>query len=249
MYLFLPKQYANEIRIEPLFTNLFWCTFAIKFNVQYIERHTETLDWVTLLLVCCFVLLAFAKYLYPKRFEEFILLPITNKYFLVQGRNDEIQHPFNILLFASQVISVSLFIYLIIKKINPELPKNNPWLFVQICTGYVVFVFIKFSIEKIIGAIFSIDSLINSYLYHKLSYRNLMAILFFVVNLVFFYVMDPSLNLLFIFVSVILLLNGIALFYSYKTNGNVILSNFFYFILYLCALEISPYIILYKALS
>ncbi|PKA82667.1 uncharacterized protein DUF4271 [Ulvibacter sp. MAR_2010_11] len=216
--------------------------------MQYVERQVVSLDWITLLLVGCVVLLAIAKQMYPKRFQEFVMLPITNKYFLVQGRNDEIQHPFNLLLFVCQVVSVSLFIYLCIKVFNPEIPKNNPWLFVQICTAYFVFVGIKFAIEKIIGSIFSIDALINGYLYQKLSYRNLFAMVFFVGNLVFFYTYQPSQTLLTIFVLTLLVLNCIALFYSYKTNGTIILNNFFYFILYLCALEISPYIILYKAL-
>ncbi|MBZ0327566.1 MAG: DUF4271 domain-containing protein [Altibacter sp.] len=216
--------------------------------MQYLERHTESLDWVTLLLVGCFVLFTFARQRYPKRFQEFIMLPITNKYFLVQGRNDEIQHPFNILLFVAQVISVSLFIFLFFKLNAPDMLENNPWLFVQICTGYMVFVHIKFVLEKIIGAIFSMDQLINSYLYQKLSYRNLLSMIFFIGNLLFFYVVQPTQSVLFIFALSVLLLNGIALFYSYKTNGNLILGNFFYFILYLCALEISPYIILYKAL-
>ena len=215
--------------------------------MQYLERHAESLDWATLLLLGCLVLFTAAKYFYPKRFQEFIMLPITNKYFLVQGRNDEIHHPFNLFLFVAQVISVSLFIYLCFRIYSPETIVNNPWLFVQISTAYAVFVLVKFVIEKIIGSIFSIDSLINSYLYQKLSYRNLLSIIFFMGNLIFFFLVEPTQSILFIFALAVLTLNSIALFYSYKTNGNVILGNFFYFILYLCALEISPYIILYKA--
>ncbi|MAP53672.1 DUF4271 domain-containing protein [Altibacter sp.] len=216
--------------------------------MDYIERNFVSQDWIILLMVICLVLYALAKYLYPKRFEEFVMLPITNKYFMVQGRNDEINHPFNLLLLVTQVVSVSLFIFLLIQINNPKVLHENPWLFVQICTGYVVFVSIKFALEKIIGNIFSIDALINSYLYQKLSYRNLIAILFFMANLIFYFVYQPSSTVLLIFVLVVLALNSIALFYSYKTNGNAIMRNFFYFILYLCALEISPYIILYKTL-
>jgi hypothetical protein len=149
-------------------------------------------------------------------------------------------------LFAAQIILVCLFIFLSIKGLQPELVAENPWLFIQICTGYAVFIFIKFCIEKIIGSIFSIDSLINSYLYQKLTYRNLLSILFFAACLFLSYVAEPSETLLLIIVGIVILGNCIALFYSYKTNRQLILSNFFYFILYLCALEISPYIILYK---
>ena len=207
------------------------------------------MDWITLFLVGCVVTYAFVKYVYPRRFQEFIMLPINNKYFLVHGKNDRIWHPFNVLLFAAQVISVSLFVFLILKFNNPETTKANPWLFVQICTVYSIFIFLKLSVEKIIASIFSIDSIVNNYLYQKLSYRNLLAVIIFIVNLVFYYMIEPSLTGIAIFLGIIVVFNCIAMFYSYKTIGNLILSNFFYFILYLCALEISPYVILYKALQ
>jgi hypothetical protein len=214
--------------------------------VQFIERTIDSVDWITLCLVGCVLLFSAAKLFYPRRFQEFIMLPLTNKYFLVQGRSEQIQHPFNLLLFAAQIILACLFIFITIKGFQPELIKENSWLFVQICTGYAGFIFIKFCIEKIIGAIFSIDVLINSYLYQKLTYRNLLAIVFFAACLLLSRVAEPSKPLLLVVAAVVILCNCIALFYSYKTNGRLILSNFFYFILYLCALEISPYIILYK---
>ena len=176
------------------------------------------------------------------------MLPLSNKYFLVLGKSEEIQHPFNLLLFVAQVVTVSLFIFLFIITYSPENNVSHPRLFLQICTGYTIFIGIKFAVEKIIGLVFNIDLLINSYLYKKLSYRNLLTFLFFIGNILFFYVTKPTLGALFIFGLVVLFLNSIALFYSYKTNAPTILNNFFYFILYLCALEISPYIILYKAL-
>ncbi|MFC7356426.1 DUF4271 domain-containing protein [Jejudonia soesokkakensis] len=217
--------------------------------MQLIERHTESLDWLTLLFVGCIVVYGLTKYLFPRRFQEFIALPLSNKYFLVQGRNEEIQHPFNMLLFVTQIISFSVFIYLVTKTAIPDEIATNKWIFVQIISGYTFFILTKYFVEKIIGTVFSMDSLINRYLYQKLSYRNLIAILVLVANLFFVYVFAPSLTLLLIFAVLLLVLNCIALFYSYKTNGKLILGNFFYFILYLCALEISPYIIIYKALT
>lgn len=217
--------------------------------MQYIERYTESIDWVTLFLVGCIVLFSIAKYAYPKRFEEFVMLPVNNKYFLVHGKSDDIKHPFNLLLFVTQVISVSLFIFLLFKTEYPETLKTNPWIFVQIFTAYTFFIIIKFLIEKIVGSIFTIDPLVNNYLYQKLSYRNLLAIAIFIGNLIFFYVLEPTKSSLFIFIIIIVILNCIALLYSYKIIGSLILHNFFYFILYLCGLEISPYIILYKALQ
>ena len=217
--------------------------------VQYIERHIHSNDWVTLFLVGCIILFSIVKYAYPRRFQDFIMLPFNSKYLLVHDKNDEIKHPFNIVLFVTQVISISLFIYLFLKIKDPDSVKTKPWLFAQICTAYSIFILIKFSIEKIVGSIFSIEGVVNSYLYQKLSYRNLLAMVVFIGNLIFFYIFQPSISTLLIYSLTIVLLNCLALFYSYKLIGNLILGNISYFILYLCALEISPYVILYKVMQ
>ncbi|MBK5212595.1 MAG: DUF4271 domain-containing protein [Flavobacteriaceae bacterium] len=214
--------------------------------MDFSERVIVSTDWVTYLLVACFVLFALSKYFYPKRFHEFSMLPLSNQYFFVHGKDDELNHPFNIMLFVVQIICVSIFVFLLFKVFNPSEVQKNEWLFLQICTAYSVFVLIKFSFEKIVGSIFSLDVLINNYLYQKLSYRNFLGILLFFANLFFLYIFPPSTSALLIFSSVVLSLNAIALLYSYRKNGKTILGNFFYFILYLCALEIAPYIILYK---
>jgi len=217
--------------------------------MQYIERYSESIDWVTIFLMSCFVLFTVAKYAYPKRFEEFVMLPLNNKYFFVQGKNDDLKHPFNVLLFLAQVISFSLFIFLLLNFRSPDLKETNPWLFLQICTAYSFFILVKFLIDKILGSIFNIEAIVNTYLYQKLSYRNLLGIAVFVGNLIFFYVAEPSMVFILIFLSFLLILNFFTLFNSYKSFGKTILANFFYFILYLCALEIAPYLILYKTLQ
>lgn len=216
-------------------------------KVDYSQRLIESTDWTTYLLLGCFVIFALAKYYYPKRFQEFYMLPLTNQYFFVHGKDDELNHPFNMMFFAVQIICVSIFAFLLFEVFNPNEVENNKWLFIQICTAYTVFVLIKFSLEKIVANIFSIDAVINNYLYQKLSYRNFLGILFFIGNLYFLYVYPPTPTGILVFGGFVILLNAIALLYSYKKNGKLILSNFFYFILYLCALEISPYIILYKS--
>tara|TARA_R110002050_G_scaffold231375_3_gene367216 strand:- start:253 stop:906 length:654 start_codon:yes stop_codon:yes gene_type:complete len=215
--------------------------------VDFSQRLVESTDWVTYLMLGCFILYALAKYYYPRRFQEFSLLPITNQYFFLHGKNDALHHPFNMLLFAAQILCVSIFIFLLFSVFNPTLVAQNEWLFIQICTAYSVFVLIKFSIEKIIANVFSMDDLINNYLYQKLSYRNFLGLLFFIGNLFFLYFYQPTPMAMLLFGGFALFLNAIALLYSYNKNGNLIFRNFFYFILYLCALEISPYIILYKS--
>ncbi|HLV93433.1 MAG TPA: DUF4271 domain-containing protein [Aequorivita sp.] len=213
--------------------------------MEYSIRIIESNDWATYLLVLCFLLIALAKYFYPRRFDDFMMLPVNNKFFTVHGKEDNLQHPFNIIFFGVQVICATVFIKLLIEN-TFEGSRDNPWLLLQICAFYCLFVLAKMTIEKIVANLFSIDSIIDHYLYQKLSYRNFISLFLFAGSLIFIYIFPGQYKAMLVFVLAILALNVITLLYSYKKNGILIASNFLYFILYLCALEISPYIILYR---
>ena len=194
-------------------------------------------------MVGCIVVIAILKVIYPKRFEDFIRLPVSNNYFLAKGKSEELRHPFSILLFLIQLISISLFAYLFFL----EKGKATVLLFFQILSAVFIFIIVKTSIEKMIGTIFSIKNVIDQYIYEKLTYRNFISLLLIIANLIFYFSVKPDLNTLLIFTGILFLINILFLFYSYKNYRSLIFSNFFYFLLYLCALEISPYLILYKA--
>ena len=211
--------------------------------MRYTNRIIESLDWVTLIMVGCIVVIAILKVIYPKRFEDFIRLPVSNNYFLAKGKSEELRHPFSLLLFLIQLISISLFAYLFFL----EKGKATVLLFFQILSAVFIFIIVKISIEKIIGTIFSIENVIDQYIYEKLTYRNFISLLLVIANLIFYFSVKPDLNTLLIFTGILFLANILILFYSYKKYRSLIFSNFFYFLLYICALEISPYLILYKA--
>ncbi|MDC0538982.1 DUF4271 domain-containing protein [Flavobacteriaceae bacterium] len=211
--------------------------------MRYTNRIIESLDWVTLIMVGCILIIAILKVIYPKRFNDFIRLPVSNNYFLAKGKSEELRHPFSILLFFIQLISISLFVNLFFL----EKGKANVLLFLQILFVVFVFIIVKTSIEKIIGTIFSIEKLIDHYIYEKLSYRNFLSLLLIITNLIFYFSIKPDLNTLLILTGILFLVNMLILSYSYKNYRSLIFSNLFYFLLYICALEISPYLILYKA--
>ncbi len=211
--------------------------------MRYTNRIIESLDWVTLIMVGCILIIAILKVIYPKRFNDFIRLPVSNNYFLAKGKSEELRHPFSILLFVIQLISTSLFVNLFFL----EKGKANVFLFLQILFVVFVFIIVKTSIEKMIGAIFSIEKLIDHYIYEKLSYRNFLSLLLIITNFIFYFSIKPDLNILLILTGILFLVNMLILSYSYKNYRSLIFNNLFYFLLYICALEISPYLILYKA--
>lgn len=217
--------------------------------MEAIERYTVSQDWITLLLVMALVLLVAAKYAFPQRFSHFSMLFATDKYLLLEGKDPNVFHPFNLLLFTINVITVALFIHIFFNVFSEDTPERPKILFLRIATAYTAFVLLKFSLEKIIANILSVDQKMNYYLFYKLSYRNFMALVLLPVCMVFIYIWEPSAVALYITVGLILLMNFITIASIYRKNQNYILSHWFYFILYLCALEIGPYFILYKLIT
>lgn len=217
--------------------------------MEEIARHTPSADWATALIVACLMLLALAKLLNSSRFNEFIQLVITNKYFFMQGKEKNVFSAFNMILFAVQAISVSLFLFLAAGAFFPERIAQDEFLFVKIVSGYVLFVLFKLLAEKIIAAVFSITGIIDDYLYQKLSYRNLLSLLILFANVLLIYTFPESRFIIISVAGIVLFANVAMLLYTFKSNEKTITHNLFYFILYLCALEISPYFILYKAVA
>lgn len=152
------------------------------------------------------------------------------------------------LLFANQVVVFSIFLFLLITHFSEDVSKDNYLLFIRIAGFFTLFIALKFYLEKTIAHLFSMEKQMDRYLYQKLSYRNLISLFLLIVNLLFLYALKPNTFLFFMAIAAIVVSNVLALLYSYKTHEKQIRSNFFYFILYLCALEISPYYILYKVL-
>ncbi len=215
--------------------------------MQAIERHAESLDWASLVFLLALIIISLTKHLYPQRFTDFVSLLTSNKFILFKGKEYKAFHPFNILMLAVNVLSVSLLIYLILKLAWPAESFNTPLiLFIRIATAYISFVLLKIGIEKIIANIFNIDEDIDYYIYQKLSHKNYTGLLLLFPLLLYYYSFAAGAAAIYILLGILIFTNLISLALIYRKNQKIISTNWFYFILYLCALEIAPYFILYK---
>lgn len=216
--------------------------------MEVIERSSLSQDWITVLLLGVFLILVVARKMYPQRFIDFTMLFATNKYLLIRGREPQIIDPFNVLLFVVNIISVTLFIFLFYNTYIEEVERPQI-LFLQIATAYTTIILLKFSLEKIIANILSLDNKMDFYMFYKLSYRNFLALVLLPVSIFLTYVWTPGIMIFYICAGFLLLLNLITMIGIFRKNQPYILNNWYYFILYLCALEIGPYYILYKLVT
>ena len=214
--------------------------------MEQLLRHTVSNDWMTLVVLCSVLLLVLAKHISSVRFTEFLQLVVTDKYFYMQGKDTRFFSMFNVLLFLFQSLSFGMLLYLLGRTFFAESLAELRFPFLTIAVGYSAFTLLKIAIEKGVGTMFSIEKVLTLYTYQKISYRNWLALIVFAFNVLLIYSFSNQFYVLIGIVCFVLLMNTVFLVYLYKKQEKTILPNLFYFILYLCALEISPYIILYK---
>ena len=104
-----------------------------------------------------------------------------------------------------------------------------------------LFVFLKYLLEKFIGWLFKFNRICNNYLNAKLFYFNTLGTLVLFLNILSVFSESFNQELVYVSLTIILLyliISHFTIFFSFK---NLIYKNWFYFILYLCTLEIIPY--------
>ena len=217
--------------------------------MQALERSVTSNDWITLVFVTSLLLVTVAKLAYESRFVDFAELLINEKYLLKAGKDIQFENPFNLILFTVQFLSISLFLYIAFIQFDVDSDVTSFLLYLRIALAYVVFVSLKFFIERMLGVLFKGEQQLNAYQLSKLSYRSYFALILIPVNAIFVYVVHPNMLIIQIVVGIFFIFNIISLFNTYRRYEKLIYNNLFYFILYLCALEIAPYFILYKVFS
>ncbi|MFC3334587.1 DUF4271 domain-containing protein [Flavobacterium palustre] len=207
-------------------------------------RITENKDWATFLFVLAFGIIAVTKSVYGNRFSDFINLFFSDKYSKVYRDSSQLKSSFTISLFFVQVISFAFFIQISLS-IFGYASKTDWILYIQIITFLSFFILSKYLVEKIIATTFNIEEFMEQFNLQKITYRTYIGIIILPVNIILFYYNTVSQNIPIAIISIILLLSILTYSLSIKKYQSVIFSKLFYFILYLCTLEIAPYFFMY----
>ena len=207
-------------------------------------RILENKDWATAVFVVTFAIVAMTKSAYETRFSEFSKLIFSDKYAKIYRDNNHLKSSFTVGLFFVQIVSYALFI-LLAMHIFGYAEKTDWILFIRIATFLLYFILGKFLIEKIVATSFNIDEFVDVFNLQKVTYRTYIGLLILPVNAILFYHDNIPQFVPLIIIGVSVCISLFSYFISIKTYQNIIFSKLFYFILYLCALEIAPYYFLY----
>ena len=207
-------------------------------------RNMDNQDWAAVLFIVALILIAITRSVFENRFADFTKLAISNKYIKVYRDSSHLMSWFNVALFIVNLISFAFFIQLTFSYFGYA--EKTDWiLFIRIITLLGVFIISKYLIEKIIAVCFNVEEFTEQFNLQKVSYRTYIGLLILPIDFILFYNEQAPQFVIFMLIAAVLLMNMLIYLVSLKNYQNLIFGKLFYFILYLCALEIAPYYFMY----
>lgn len=207
------------------------------------ERILISNDWITIILLIIIGLLIYNKTKHPVRFKSLQTLLYNSSYINNYSKSTPlILNAFNITFYFIFILIASLLLFVIIN-LN-GLTTNNNESFLMILLYVFSFVIIRSIIGLLLAFLFEKGNEQQYFTFTKLSYLGNFCLLILPLLIINFYINSVYFSQFLIITAVLLLL--FYYFLQIKNNQKLVFSKMFYFILYLCALEISPFIIIYK---
>ncbi|MBC8455513.1 MAG: DUF4271 domain-containing protein [Flavobacteriales bacterium] len=203
-------------------------------------------DAFTVIILLLIIIITLIKYNNHKKFNSLLKIFWNSSYLKKYKYEKVTYYPFDYFLQINFVISVGLFVFIYNVTYNGNRLSFNFLEFLDIIQIIVAFLVLKNLTELVISWFFNIQWLTNLYLNEKINYNSLIGLIILLINILILYFFNPSINVLFIFIYIILLLKLAAYINSFILHQKTIKKSWFYFILYLCTLEIIPYLLLYN---
>ncbi|MCU4187677.1 DUF4271 domain-containing protein [Flavobacterium sp. HXWNR29] len=213
--------------------------------IQLQERIIESKDWATILFVLCVGIIAVNKTISSVRFNEFIRLAYSDKYTKIYKDSSNLMSGFTVSMFVLQLFSFSFFTLLVLNQFD-KAEKTNGIVYIQIFTFLTVFILSKFLIEKIVATAFKIEEFNEQFNLLKVNYRAYFGFILLPVNIILFYNSFDSKLFFWILLVALFVINITTYIVALKLYQNLLMRKIFYFILYLCTLEIAPYYFIYN---
>jgi hypothetical protein len=205
-------------------------------------------DWYTTVIVASLAIVVSAKLLNVNRFSDFLRLIGNSNYLRIYLKDHKFLDPFDVLLFLNFCINAVLIAICIYSNFIGNIELNGA-LFFRLLVFFMGGILLKILIELGVGYLFEIKKLIHGYVFQQISFINFLGVVLLPLNslMIFGFPNNRALLIGILILSGLILLVGFIK--SIKFYQKLLMDNFFYFILYLCTLEIGPYILMWKLFS
>ena len=207
--------------------------------MQAVEKITYSNDWVTLVYFTLFVGVFLLQLIDKKKLKKFFLTSNIIENEDIENASFYDVSKIIIFLFSTTILSLLAYKFKIYKQ-----PTNNidfvSFLYVLISLSF--YFVIKRILEYLLVLLFMIKSDVHFFIYLKNNYLYSISFLLYVALILSEYT-DLDITYLFFFAIFLFTMRFVFLVIR---NKKLIFNKLFYFILYICALEIAPLFVLFK---
>jgi hypothetical protein len=207
-------------------------------------------EWLFYGMILLLIIYGLLQRAFPKYFGDLFRLFFRTTLKQRQVKEQLMQTPLpSVLMNVFFVISAGVYISFIVEHFNLN-PVDSFWLLaVYCCAGLGAIYFVKFVGLKVSGWLFSMQEAADSYIFIVFIINKMLGILLlpFLVLLAFSlgYLYTAALTLSICLIAALLIYRFIL---TYLAVRNQVKVNLFHFFLYICAFEIAPLLLIYKAL-
>ena len=211
-------------------------------------REVISNDGYVLCALLSLLLLLIVKILHSRRLIDFLGFLGNSNYLRIYLKDHSFFDSFDVLLFFNFCLNATAFGYIAYEALVGDVEMIGSVFFTAfglIALGIVL----KIGFELLIGFVFDLYKPLNVLTFQQISSINFAGVLLLPMNalLVFYLNFEKSAVLIVVLLVLFVLILGVVK--TIQSNLKLILSNFLYFILYICTLEFGPYIIIYNYLS
>lgn len=210
--------------------------------MQAIPRGEISGDMVTLIFFISMLLAGLLKLINSQKITEYSQLFFNFNKGSIETEaeeNNSYFSGFHVLFFFYYTLSYTLLLYFLIGHLDSDFKKSF-FSFSSLFLGVFCYVLGRRMLEYLLSILFRSVTTIRYFLVYKYSYANASALMILPIMMIYFYGYS---NEYILFISFVIILVFRTLFLI-TNNKNIIRKNLFYFILYICTLEIAPLSIL-----
>ncbi len=213
------------------------------------ERFIVSHDWITIIFLVVLILISLAKYLYNERFDKLFSLYYSDKYYTEYSNSKPlIFNFFHGLLLLVIIFNISLLVFYLLRSYNLMETTYDFLFYLKVLLVTVLFILLRYITGVFLGAVFEKTEQQNHLTFLKINNLGLMTIYLFPLLLIINYSPYSLQKFLVTFVALILLIFASIRLINILRNDRLNFNTYFYLFLYLCTLEITPFIVSYKLL-
>jgi hypothetical protein len=212
-----------------------------------LERITSTSDWVTIFFLVVLTLISILQFNFNERFSKLFSLIYSDKYYTDFIKTRPLNfNIFHLIFFFVVLFNISMLLFFVFKTYKPSIYHSELSFYLKINIAVFTFFALRYLAGRMIAGIFNLSEEQSYFTFLKMSNLCLISVLILPLLILSNYSSGFFHKFLINFTVVASV--GITLFRYFVVikNEKLGFNNLFYLFLYLCALELSPLIVVYK---